>query len=116
MAVAAWNIQKGINGSVPTSFHAGDLHQYSYTANIATKKVIQDKSLLRAVVLLIDRSTGLIVNAAQTAIADFDTAVTLPESAPEETELYDLSGRRLPDGQPTAKGIYIMNGRKVVVK
>ena len=32
-----------------------------------------------------------------------------------EESWYDLSGRRI-DGQPKAKGIYIMGGRKVVVK
>ena len=30
-------------------------------------------------------------------------------------QVYDLSGRRL-DGVPTAKGVYIVNGRKVVIK
>ena len=30
-------------------------------------------------------------------------------------QVYDLSGRRL-NGMPTAKGIYIVNGRKVVIK
>jgi hypothetical protein len=28
---------------------------------------------------------------------------------------YDMSGRRL-DGKPTAKGFYINNGKKIVVK
>ena len=28
---------------------------------------------------------------------------------------YDLNGRRL-SGKPTAKGLYIMKGRKVVIK
>ena len=33
------------------------------------------------------------------------------------TECYDLQGRRIANGQkPTAKGIYIVNGRKIVIK
>lgn len=30
--------------------------------------------------------------------------------------IYDLQGRRLTEGQPTRKGIYVINGRKVVIK
>jgi hypothetical protein len=34
---------------------------------------------------------------------------------PTDDNLYDLYGRKL-DGMPAAKGVYIMNGRKVVIK
>ena len=42
-------------------------------------------------------------------------AVTAGEGARAPHAWYDLSGRRL-DKQPTAKGIYVNNGRKVVIK
>jgi hypothetical protein len=33
------------------------------------------------------------------------------------SEWYDLSGRKVANGQwPTAKGIYIVNGKKVAIK
>ena len=37
------------------------------------------------------------------------------DDMPTASTLYDIQGRRL-DGQPTNKGIYIQNGKKVVVK
>ena len=41
-------------------------------------------------------------------------AVTVPVAAPTSTVLRDLSGRTLP--RPTRPGIYIVNGRKLLVK
>lgn len=41
----------------------------------------------------------------------------LPQGQRNEDAWYDLSGRRLVNGQqPTARGLYIHNGRKVVIK
>lgn len=34
----------------------------------------------------------------------------------DEGAVYDLFGRRLPDGKPLSKGVYIVNGRKQLVK
>ena len=58
---------------------------------------------------------------------DHHAATALPSLVPPESEgwgserpssvFYDLQGRRIANGQqPTAKGLYIVNGRKVVVK
>ncbi len=41
--------------------------------------------------------------------------VTVPEGTPRKG-VYDLMGRRLPDTLPSQPGIYIINGRKVLVK
>ena len=48
------------------------------------------------------------------SIWDNKTAVNSPDTAPVFTPCYDLSGRRLT--APPAKGMYIENGRKRVVK
>ncbi|MBO4722182.1 MAG: hypothetical protein J5629_04530 [Muribaculaceae bacterium] len=73
VAVAAWNIQNGFNGSVPTSFSAGEALPFNYVADITGKTVIQDKTQLTVAALLIDRSTGKIINAAQTTIKPYGT-------------------------------------------
>lgn len=68
VAVGAWNILNGFDGSVNTSFEAGEEMKFNYQADISNKTVIQDKSKLKLAALLIDRKTGHIVNAAQTDI------------------------------------------------
>lgn len=68
VAVAAWDIQNGADGSVKSAFTAGETMKYSKEIDISSKSIIQDKSKLKVAVLLIDRTTGNIVNASQTAI------------------------------------------------
>ncbi len=75
VAVAAWNIENGFDGSVPTSVTGGESNKFSYIADISSKSVIQDKSLLKVIALLINRSTGEIINAGHTRIKAFDDAM-----------------------------------------
>lgn len=73
VGVAAWDIEKGVDGSIKSAFTSGEVLKYSKTVDIRSKNIIQDKSKLKVAVLLIDRSTGNIVNAAQTTIKDNST-------------------------------------------
>lgn len=77
VAVAAWDIKNGVNSSVSSTIVAGQIQKYSYEGDISANTLIQDKSKLKAIVLLIDRVSGMIVNAAQTTIADCYANVTL---------------------------------------
>ena len=43
------------------------------------------------------------------------TGITMVERSPMDTHYYTLDGRKL-NGKPTQKGIYIVNGKKIVVK
>lgn len=70
VAVAAWDIQNGVSGSVPTKIQADSPLNFSYIGDISSNSLIQDKSKLKAVALLVDRMSGTIVNAAQVAITD----------------------------------------------
>lgn len=71
VAVGAWGIENGMDNSVKKAFKEGELLNYKYVADISSKKLIQDKTKLKMAVLLIDRSNGIIVNAAQTDIQEF---------------------------------------------
>lgn len=120
VAVAGWNVKDGVKNSVDSRIDVDKEQEYTYTGNISTNTLIQDKSKLKAIALLIDNTTGAVVNAAQSDIADFATAISDIESfAPKaQTEVFDLSGRKL---QSTQSGINIIrtsNGsvKKVLVK
>lgn len=75
VAVAAWNILNGFDGSVNSSFEAVESMKFNYLADITSNSIIQDKSKLKVIALLIDRSTGMIINAGQTTIMPFGEAV-----------------------------------------
>ena len=70
VAVAAWDILNGAEGSVKSAFAAGETLKYTKEIDIASNSIIQDKSKLKVAVLLIDRTTGNIVNASQTGITE----------------------------------------------
>ena len=71
VAVGAWDIEKGVSGSIQAPFQPGVDLPNTFEADITSKSVIQDKSKLKVIALLIDRATGAIANAAQTEIKDF---------------------------------------------
>ena len=120
VAVGAWQIASGFNGSVKTSFEAGEVMPFSYTADISTKTLIQDKSKLKVAALLIDQSTGSIVNATQVAIKDYDPTAIYSIGAATSTEAarYALDGRQISAPQHGINIVKMSDGsvRKVMVK
>ena len=96
VAVAAWNISKGVKGSVNAAVKAGEEQFYTYEANIANKRLIQDKSKLNVIAILIDRTTGAIVNAGQTTIDDEATGIEKREQRTEESvQYFTLDGQKI---------------------
>ena len=126
VGVAAWDIEKGVDNSVPTSVVAGEEQEYTYKANISNKSLIQDKSKLKVIVLLIDRDNGSVVNAAQTAIEDYTTGIadidveesSMSSQSEGQGGIYDLNGRRVSAPQRGINIIRMPDGtvRKVMGK
>ena len=117
VVVAAWSALNGVDGSVDPVIDADTPQEYSYTASIESKSLIQDKTKLKAIVLLIDRVSGQIVNAAQSPISDYGTGIETVRDAQRaaNSEIYDLSGRQITNHRLT-KGLYIKGGKKVLIK
>lgn len=89
------------------SFRLGNAFNTSY------KPVIQNVQNLKVVAILIDATTGKVVNANVAKVGN-STRITLNELSQKPAATYfDLQGRRV--AKP-AKGLYINNGRKVVIK
>jgi hypothetical protein len=85
----------------------------SDAVNSSNQPVIQDKNQLKVAALLIDRNTGAVVNANQTKVVN-PSAISAVENTPDRSvTVFDLQGRRV---NQTVKGLYIVNGRKVVIK
>lgn len=119
VAVAGWSVQSGITGSVNPVIDINTKQTHTYTGSISGNSLVQDKTKLKAVALLIDRTNGTIVNAAQTAIADYGTgigSVSSETSMPEAR--YSIDGRKLQTMQRGLNIIRMNDGsiRKVLVK
>lgn len=121
VAVAAWEIAAGVDGSVSYDITAGDIQKFSYKVNINSKNIIQDKSKIKIAALLIDRASGgAIINACETAILDYDPSAIegIHASDIKETERYTLDGRKVNAPFPGLNIIKMSDGsiRKVIVK
>ena len=114
VAVAGWSVKNGVTGSVNSNIDANTEQKYTYTGSISSNTLIQDKTKLRAVALLIDKTNGRIVNAAQCAIDDYETAIQSAGAASNVVDAtYDLSGRKL---SAPEKGINIIRKNDGTVK
>jgi len=119
VAVAGWNVENGVNGSVNPIIKAGEEQVFSYTGNISSNTLIQDKSKLKAIALLIDRTSGTIVNAAQTNIEDDPTSISsMMSDSNQPAAFYSVDGRKFQTSQKGLNIIRMDNGttRKVLVK
>lgn len=80
---------------------------------------MQDKSKLSVVVLLIDRKNGYVANAVKVPVRSWQSVgisdASVSGGAKAGRSAYDLQGRRL-ERMPQHKGVYVVAGRKVVVK
>lgn len=119
VGIGAWGAQKGIEGSLAATIVKGNPQRYTHTCNVAGNALIQDKSRLTMVALILDAQTGTILNAAKCKVADYDPT-GISDMLNDNGEMrndkwYTLDGRKL-DAKPTKKGVYIMNGGKVVIK
>lgn len=117
VAVAAWNTLYGAD--LPSTFQADVPIDYSFTGDISSNTIIQDKSKLKAVALLIDRVSGNIVNAAQCAIGDFGTSISDIGIADNTVVArFSVDGRQLSTPRKGLNIVKTANGRamKILVK
>ena len=85
----------------------------AHAVNLEGEPVIQDLSKLKVVALLVDKNTGVVLNANKTKVTAATGISQMEQKQNECTIAYDLLGRRV--SQP-AKGLYLVNGRKEVLK
>lgn len=114
--VNTYGIKEGISGSIKAPIVCGEKQGYTDIITTLNNKVIQDKSRLYAVVLLIDRTTGRIVNADRAEIQPYGTSAieTTVATQPADGKTYNLQGQQVT--RPDSKGIYIRNGKKHLTK
>ena len=120
VAVGGWGVHYGINGSISGEVVAGKEIESTYRADITTNKLIQDKSKLYVVALLIEKNSGKAYAAGKALIGDYqpgeDTGIAdealNDKGQTRDGKWYNLNGQRL--STPPAKGMYIHMGKKVM--
>lgn len=130
VAIAAKNVDKGVTGSISAPLVAEQIqsHQVEFDltngikSSTTKEELVQDKSKLKVVAMLINTQTGEIINADEKEIAAFGSSgingTTTEATAATEVARYSIDGRRL--SAPT-RGINIIKmsdgtTRKVIVE
>ena len=113
VAVSAPN-GKGETGSLPATLTTGERYEHTFmfntsqVVNLSHQPVIQDRTKLRVVAIVIDTANKRIVNANRAKVSPFGH-ITHPSSLISSTVTYtDLTGRKV---APTAKGLVIKTER-----
>ena len=113
-----------MEGTLPASVEGGKTYSHTYTFDISSNSLVQDKTKLRPVVVLIDTRTGEAVNADKVSVGDSADGIRQLEneqSTIESGAVYNLSGQRVSNRNMTEtvgvpKGVYIVNGKKIIIK
>ena len=116
VAVGAWEIGTGKSCSVPSTVVAGEPQEFSFTGSVTSNGVIQDKSKLKAVALLIDVNANTIVNAVETEVLEYGAVSAIDDmeqSGSEEVARYSLDGRRVNASQKGISIVKYADGRTV---
>ena len=120
----------GLEGSLPANIAEDGVYGHNYqfdttqAVNTNGDPIIQNKNKVRVVAMLIDNTTGVVLNASKCNVVPFGTGIanTFDNGQVESVSYYDLSGRKvlLPNGGVYIKSVNYKNGKtvnqKVLVK
>ena len=107
----------GEPGSVPENPRGRTDYEYTYTLTIPDN--LQNKENIEIIVMLINEMTGEIENADVKKFSEVQAEGTtaiqqITSSTDASTYYYDIHGRAY-QSKPTTKGIYIYNGKKIII-
>lgn len=113
VAIGAWGIKEGLAESLAPQTTAGKEQKFAYTLSIEGNSLVQDKSQLSVVTLLIDNATGIIMNATQTKIEapEANSINSITSSPNQPVKYYNLQGQEVGDDY---RGIVVTKGRKML--
>lgn len=118
VAIESQGMDNGLEDSKMTGFRADEVKTHSTTFEGVNKySVIRDRSKIEIAAVLFNTKTGKIENAARCSVRNHDTTGIRPNLVQEQKKtegIYDMQGRKV-NGKPTP-GIYIVNGKKTVIR
>lgn len=118
VAIESQGMDNGLEDSKMTDFRADEVKTHSTTFEGVNKySVIRDRSKIEIAAVLFNTKTGKIENAARCSVRNHGTTGIRPNFVQEQKKqegIFDMQGRKV-NGKPTP-GIYIVNGKKTVIR
>ena len=96
----------GVDGSIPSEIKLGEYYSHGYSFDIENNKLVQDVKNLVAIVYVVNKDTGKIINANKFALNQTENNVDeiQTQSSVYKSIYYDLSGKKVNN---PADGIFI---------
>lgn len=119
VCIATAGIRNGIDGSVNGAFNKGEGKDYSYTFDISSNELVQNKKNLRVAALLLNTQTGKIVNSTEAKVgSDIISGIRNHTNINATESWYSLGGLRMAKPQRGLNIVRYPDGRsaKVVIK
>ena len=120
VAVAAYGLESGLPESVSAPVIAGETQTMDYYMSISNNILVQDKSKLKVVAMLIDKESGRVVNAAESVVTGLSGvgAIDSDDSLVKEVGRYNLMGQPVSNTQSGVSVIVYSDGsvKKVIGK
>ncbi len=110
----------GVEGLLPKAVTEGETYKTKYTLTVPDN--VKDLSNVRIVTLLLDTRTGEILNADRCSLSDIpDTSISnITTDDNKRHDIFNSLGMKVGTDTTPAKGLrkglYIMNGRKVIIR
>lgn len=120
VAVAAYGLESGLPESVSAPIIAGEKQSKDYFISLSNNHLVQDKSKLKVVAMLIDKESGRVVNAAECKVSDLTGvgAIDSDKELVKEIGRYNLLGQPISAPQPGVNVVVYSDGsvKKVIEK
>lgn len=118
VAIESQGMDNGLEDSKMTDFRADEVKTHSTTFEGVNKySVIRDRSKIEIAAVLFNTKTGKIENAARCSVRNHGTTGIRPNLVQEQKKqegIFDMQGCKV-NGKPKP-GIYIVNGKKTVIR
>ena len=118
VAIESQGMDNGLEDSKMTDFRADEVKTHSTTFEGVNKySVIRDRSKIEIAAVLFNTKTGKIENAARCSVRNHGTTGIRPNLVQKQKKqegIFDMQGRKV-NGKPKP-GIYIVNGKKTVIR
>ena len=93
-----------IESSLPSSVKAAEPVTHEYLIDITNNSLVQDKTKLRVVAVLLNTESGEVAQAEKAKVTDTTGLSEIQSHQPSSSQYFDLSGRRV---SSLGRGIYI---------
>ena len=112
VAIAGYGLQYGLEGSLEGEVKCKQPMTSSFVMDITNNQLVQDKKRLSVITLLVDKTTGTVVNSDIAAVSGNVVGITTVSCSTREQTIYNMAGQRIINNN----GLRLVRGKDGTVR